>query len=289
MKTQGMRKRGFTLIELLVVVAIIVILAGITLPTLINAGAFQKEYVDQSGRTLYNMLRSAEFYAATYNVETCLAYAAQEQKDSRDLTGLPLVVVARSVGVFRRATDDELNRWESLYAGGPDEVVDEEKGIEPLVPAYVPVAEVELTEFQEGACVLGNWDTSVDPPEFAPFWERVSGYPANGLRPVRIRTDEGVLVDLVAPHVPYLYEFTDEYNVSHSVDNCWMAHVFSPAGYLVSDVSEERLVMNVGPTPSSDLDDRFIEPYPDPPAPLVPLDPITVQISKSSARIKIVE
>ncbi|MEA3364042.1 MAG: hypothetical protein U9Q79_00250, partial [Candidatus Hydrogenedentes bacterium] len=69
-------------------------------------------------------------------------------------------------------------------------------------------------------------------------------------------------------------------------DHCWAAHIFSPAGYVVAPTPQERLVMNVGPTPSSDLDDRFIDPEE---VPLVPIDPVPVQISKSSARIKLVE
>lgn len=292
MKTQGMRKRGFTLIELLVVVAIIVILAGITLPTLINAGAFQKEYVDQSGRTLYNMLRSAEFYAATYNVETCLAYAAEVQVDSQ--TGLD-AVVARSIGVFRRATDDELKLWAGRYGGTPDEVLTEETGTEPVIPVYVSVAqEYHLTELQQGACVLGDWDDTV--PAYEPFWGDPSlgspDFPAEGLRPVRIRTEDGLLVESENESIdsPYV-----EYPIS--VPDCWAAHVFSPAGYVVTDATQERLVMNVGPTPSSDFDERFIDlnELPDYPVPTgytldyYPVPTVPVQILKSSARIKLVE
>ncbi len=279
MKARVKNTRGFTLIELLVVISIMATLAAIAIPTLIRAGAFQKEYIEQSSRTLYNMLKAAEFYASTYNVETCLAYAAYvgeaDKNESDSVTDLD-VIVARSIGVFRRATDEELAAWQTYYAGTPDEVLGRETGIEPDTPAFVPVGEINLTEFQEGACVLGDWDETV--PQYAPFWEEVSGYPAKGLKAVRIRTEDGMLV---TPHV--------EYPNIYSVPDCWAAHVFSPAGYVESDVSHERLVMNVGATPWSDPDDRFIEPYPDPPAPLVPLDPITVQISKSSARIKIVE
>lgn len=302
MKTQGMRKRGFTLVELLVVIAIIVILAAITLPTLINAGAFQKEYVSQSGRTLYNMLRSAEFYAATYNVETCLAYAAEVQVDSQ--TGLD-AVIARSVGVFRRATDAELNRWASIhgvYGSGPltpTPMYSQELNGD--VPVFVPVAqEYDLTELRQGACVLGDWDDTV--PAYEPFWGDPAlsplGFPAEGLTPVRIRTEEGPPLGfapdpaydgvLVAPNVPM---------PSAPLDDCWGAHVFSPAGYVVTDAPQERLVMNVGPTPWSDFDERFIDlnevpDYPVPPGYTLdyyPVPTVPVQISKSSARIKLVE
>ncbi|MGI6458794.1 MAG: pilus assembly FimT family protein [Candidatus Hydrogenedentales bacterium] len=299
MKTLGTRMRGFTLIELLVVIAIITILAGVTIPTLIKSGAFQKEHIEESGRTLYNMLRAAEFYAATYNVEACLAYAAKELPDSRDPS--TFVVVARSVGVFRRATDEELEAWQSYYASTPDAVLLEEYGGLPVyTPVFMPVAGNELTALGEGACVLGDWDTSVDPPVHADFWEDVLGYPVKGLRPVRIRNEDGELVRLSPPHhVPYLYEFEPYPGDFHSVDDCWMAHVFSPAGYVDAPVAQERLMVTVGPTPDSGIDDRFIDltetPLDASQLPpgytwdIFPVAPVKVQISKSSARVKMVE
>ncbi len=292
MKTLGTRMRGFTLVELLVVIAIITILAAVTIPTLVKSGAFQKEYIEQSGRTVYNMLKAAEFYASTYNVETCLAYTAETLPDSRDPSVFPPAVVARSVGVFRRATKEQLEAWQSFYAGTPDEVLSEEyssTAAQSEMPVFVPVAEAELTKLDDGACVLGDWDTSVDPPVHAPFWENVLGYPVKGLRQVRIRNDEGLLV---SPHVAYADEVP-------SVPDCWAAHVFSPAGYVDAQVTQERLMVTVGPTPNSADDDRFINLLETPldasqlPSgyswEIFPVAPIKVQISRSSARVKMVE
>ncbi len=289
MKAQQRHRRGFTLVELLAVMAIIAVLAAIAIPTLIRAGAFRREYISQSGRTLYNMLRAAELYATTHNVETCLAYAAEVRTDS--VTGLD-VVVARSIGVFRRATEDELTAWQTAYDGTPDQVLAEERGFEPVTPVFVPTGDVDLIELRDGACVLGDWDYSVDPPEFAPFWDDVPGYPARGLRPVRIRTLDGLLV---FPKASYIY--VNPFDPTDTVDHCWMAHVFSPSGYVVSDTPQERLVITVGPTPDSAFDDRFVDlnQVPGYPVPVgymydyYPVRSVNVQISKSSGRVKLVE
>ncbi len=309
MKTLGTRMRGFTLVELLVVIAIITILAAVTIPTLVKSGAFQKEYIEQSGRTVYNMLKAAEFYASTYNVETCLAYAAEELNDSRDPSGGTKVVVARWVGVFRRATDEELEDWQSYYGEGivGDKVQPQEYGGSSIdTPVFVPVAEAELTKLDDGACVLGDWDTSVDPPVHAGFWEDVLGYPVKGLRIVRIRNEDGEVVktlrglDVNGDPTVKIYPPNVPINAAGDpVDECWAAHVFSPAGYVDAKVTQERLMVTVGPTPNSADDDRFINLLETPldasqlPSgyswEIFPVAPIKVQISRSSARVKMVE
>jgi prepilin-type N-terminal cleavage/methylation domain-containing protein len=306
MRKRGTGKRGFTLVELLVVIGIITIMAAVAIPTFIKAGAFQKQYIEQSGRTVYNLLKAGEYYASTYNVETCIAYAAEEQLDS--VTGQP-AVVARSLGVFRRATDAELVRWEAIhgvYGATPltSTPMDPEE-LSGEVKVFVPVAEYELTELDPGACVLGEWLGDVDPPLYSDFWAEVPGYPAKGLEPVRIRTEEGPPPGFAPDPIydgvmvrPYLnYPNPD----APSMGGFWPAHVFMPAGYINTSIPEERLVVNVGATLDSDIDDRFVDVdpgdlpayvtdrFPGYTADIYPIQTTRVQVTKSSARVKIIE
>lgn len=67
-------RQGMTLIEMLIVVAIIAIMAGVALPTLARLGAFSRDDVYQSTRSVFAALRAARQYAATNNVDAAVIY-----------------------------------------------------------------------------------------------------------------------------------------------------------------------------------------------------------------------
>ncbi len=67
--------RGFTLVEMLVVLAIIALMAAVTIPTFSRMGMFSGNETQLAARELYTLLRAAGVYAATYRTDTALAYS----------------------------------------------------------------------------------------------------------------------------------------------------------------------------------------------------------------------
>ncbi len=70
------RVGGWTLIELLVVLAIITILGALSVPV---TRMFSRNDLRDGARTIYTMLRAARVYAMTYNVETAVVYALDDE------------------------------------------------------------------------------------------------------------------------------------------------------------------------------------------------------------------
>ena len=62
---------GFSLVELIVVLAVIGILAGISIPVV---RMFSQNDLQRGVRPLTSMLRAARVYAATFNVNTAVVY-----------------------------------------------------------------------------------------------------------------------------------------------------------------------------------------------------------------------
>lgn len=130
-------RRGMTLTELLVVLAIVAIGAGITIPTLIRAGAFEKTDVMRSSRVVYDGLRGAQSRAAKNRKDTAVVYLPELVTDS--FSGDPVMVATGAAlfewrdGAYRPVPDDgalfvmleDRVQLRNPYAGLPEDIFDE--------------------------------------------------------------------------------------------------------------------------------------------------------------------
>jgi prepilin-type N-terminal cleavage/methylation domain-containing protein len=66
---------GFTLVELMVVLAIIVFLTALAIPGLARLGAFSRDEFRRTVQEVSALLRSAQIYSTTYNVNTAVVYS----------------------------------------------------------------------------------------------------------------------------------------------------------------------------------------------------------------------
>lgn len=74
-----------TLVELLIVLAIVAMMAAVAIPTFSRLGFLSGNQVQNCAREMYAVLRATKIYAATYRVNTALAYQISPFQDS--LTG----------------------------------------------------------------------------------------------------------------------------------------------------------------------------------------------------------
>ncbi len=124
-------REGFTTVELLIVMAIVGLLATLTIPMVLQFAGSPNRSVTQGARDLYTMLRAAKIYATTNNVETAVVYIQAVKSDGE--TGADR-------NVFDRYA---VARW--LPSQG----------------AFVPLANEDgaFQEFANGACL---WSARVD-------------------------------------------------------------------------------------------------------------------------------
>ncbi len=257
------RGRGYSLIELLVVLAIISMIAGVAVPTLMKAGAFSREDQSISSRLIYDMLKGAQVYASTHRTDAALVYGVDTQTDSDSGSTVRVVDV---IALCRRATDAEADL---LYLAG-----DARRDI-----LFVPVATKAGTFrwLRDGMCIQGDIFDQAD--DFSS--EESDAENDFGLMPVLL-TDDGAILsprpgshyrpdgDAVLPALPS--------------PDMYPAHIFKPSGYVDCGSAKERYVFYVGPTPESPAADRFVDPTA---GTLEPLPPHRVELFRSTGRVKV--
>ncbi|MBL7645330.1 MAG: prepilin-type N-terminal cleavage/methylation domain-containing protein [Candidatus Hydrogenedentes bacterium] len=68
-------RAGFTLVEVLVVLAIVALVSAIAIPGLAKMGAFSRDEFKRATQEVNSVLRAAQLYATTYNVNTAVVYS----------------------------------------------------------------------------------------------------------------------------------------------------------------------------------------------------------------------
>ena len=226
MTARGSRtSHGLSLVEILTVLAIIAIMASVTVPMMWRMGAFSRERRTGAARELYAMLRAAKVYAASNRVDTALAYNYLE---------VPLVAEQAAVP---KEFDGALGIWRRfLYQTiTVREMTTEEKnrpGISLQGDAFVPLQNRSgiFRPMEEGTCAY-----LVDAPQVEL---------ENGLKKIYVYDPDGtpLYVDLSGVPVPLF------------------AHVFKPSGRMRTDSAKQRYVLHVGLKPDANLDERFENP-----------------------------
>jgi prepilin-type N-terminal cleavage/methylation domain-containing protein len=67
-------RAGFTLVEIMVVLAIVALVSAVAIPGLAKLGAFSRDEFKRTVSEMDSLLRAAQLYSTTYNVETAVAY-----------------------------------------------------------------------------------------------------------------------------------------------------------------------------------------------------------------------
>jgi len=105
---------GFSLVELIVVLAVIGILAGISIPVV---RMFSQNDLQRGVRPLTSMLRAARVYAATFNVNTAVVYEIAPFPVDDTILGQTVRVLSGATVVYQLPKD--MGKYAGLYVPTP--------------------------------------------------------------------------------------------------------------------------------------------------------------------------
>lgn len=247
MSTRRDKNQGLTLIELLIVLAIVGLLSSVAIPFVIQAGLLSGNKSNLAGRELFNMLRAAKVYAGTYNVDTALAYTVRTVEDS--FSGEKVGIVD-AMGLVRRLKRSELGELgNELSALGFD--FDDE--------LYVPVGTGgdAFRLVANDSCILQSLFFEYRPKR------DVLVAADSALKAITILDARSIGVSVMTPRLnanlapdPLGLFMNDPTDSDQFV---FPAHVFNPSGEVTGFSTKQRIKLRVGPLPTADPDDRFVD------------------------------
>jgi prepilin-type N-terminal cleavage/methylation domain-containing protein len=232
-------RAGVSLVELIIVMAVIGLLAAISVPALANLGAFSRDELRSSSRELYSLLRAARIYATTHHVQTAVVYSLDNydpvendlDTPARDSISGETVRYFTSVAMMYRIPG-------SLSGAGNFRPVENEYGQFRRFPGDMTVM---LRDVDSTTKYYSDTTTSLIN----------TGAPAQlgtlGLRIIPVYLPgEGLLSGAAVPNLAATRPFA--------------AHVFRPSGDMDTGAARERYEIYVAPPPTASADMRLREP-----------------------------
>lgn len=293
MRTQRPRRpiagrAGFSLTELLVVLAIGAMVVGTAVATFLKFASLPGREVERASRELYSVLRAAKVYAATFRVNTALAYGIEGTFMEG---GQPQILYLRSYSLARAMDSDLANRVNSLLNLQGDPYYDRSGADTDDMFFLVSQTGGAFKKFPGDACVHESTfynaaqGTFFDDEGFC----QIELFSDEGeLREILNQLDNGEILpdDAAAAIAEELIEPLNPKRFSNMTDEplfYFPAHCFTPSGIVECGPGLERFQLLVGLTPeaqeSLDL------------PPLNPLDPgepsRTIELFRSTGRVKI--
>jgi prepilin-type N-terminal cleavage/methylation domain-containing protein len=248
--------RGVTLVEMIIVLGIMAVLAAISIPAFVRMVGLTQDRIDDSARSVYNILRAARVYAVTYRSETAVIYALNRVADP--VNGGEVMLID-GIGMARRMSEDDMRK-----AGFTESRIQLVKSHDELWP-YVVVQSVagQIQKLENETCV----QVPNDPAAF-------STYMGN----TRLARDIAVyLPNETDPIVPR--------QLGIAQDAYFPAHIFTQTGQL-KGTGADRVEIAVGAAPDApersryrELEDGTVEPLP----------PVLIEIFAQTGRVRIKE
>jgi len=253
------RRRGMTMIELIVVLAVLALMSAIAIPTFARLGYFSRNDLQATARELHSMLKAAKIYAATYRVNTAVAYSVVPVIDSR--TGATVEIIDAAALVYEfpekiRDLTDFQDQSNDLHTDA-------------FVPITASLTGAFFRSTKQDTCVL---------------MQGLPGYDLKRtLNTIRIYRVEPQISENNEPRfIAYPVETLPAYRDNR---DRFFAHIFKTGGQVVvSDPSlPERFRMYVGYRPDGNTTERYVDEA------RTELRVETIELSQNTGRVQLVQ
>ncbi|HRT65944.1 MAG TPA: prepilin-type N-terminal cleavage/methylation domain-containing protein [Candidatus Hydrogenedentes bacterium] len=256
---------GMTMIELIVVLAILALMSAIAIPTFARLGYFSRNDLQATARELHSMLKAAKIYAATYRVNTAVAYSVVPVIDS--ITGATVEIIDAAALVYKFPQDiKNLTTFHDQFQDQDDSNKDKDD----FVPITASLTGAFFRSTKQDTCVLIQGPSNYDLKRTL-----------NTVRIYRVepQLSENNELRFDAYPVETLPAYRDKYR------DKFFAHIFKPGGQvIVSDPSlPERFRMLVGYRPDRSTTERYVDET------RTQLRVETIELSQNTGRVQLVQ